>query len=299
MSSLVIELQQEALNPSSDLTDLLRKALVVARKLGIKDFQTWTENELNGYPNSKDLPSYRKVRGTSQSLNPYHGWLPITFDNKELEDGWTLWTCTNPISEIIGLLDSKSDSNTIQVSYSPEGSKVLSESIGGKKRVRLLLGTSSLFPILDSIKTIILNWAMKLEGDNILGKGLTFTVHEKEIAQSPTYNTTNFYGPVSSSQIQQQTSDSTQSLTIDKIDIEPILKIITEIRDKLPELELANELEDELKAEMNTVNAQAISPKPKPSILIESLSTIRRILESASGTIAAELLISLGTIPIL
>ncbi|MDD4877190.1 MAG: hypothetical protein PHQ86_08720 [Dehalococcoidales bacterium] len=297
MSSLVLELQQEALNPSSDLTDLLRKALVVARKLGIKDFQTWTENELNGYPNSKDLPSYRKIRGTSQSLNPYHGWLPITFNNKESEDGWTLWTCIDPISEIIGLLNSKSDSNTIQVSYSPEDSKILSESIGGKKRVRLLVSNSSLFPILDSIKTIILNWAMKLEEDNILGKGLTFTVHEKTIAQSTTSNITNFYGAVSSSQIQQQTSDSIQSLTMDKIDIEPILKIITEIRDRLPELELANELEKELNAELDTVNAQAISPKPKPSILTESKSSIKRILESTASTIATELLIRLGTIP--
>ena len=298
MSSLVIELQQEALNPSSDLTDLLRKALVVARKLGIKDFQTWTENELNGYPNSKDLPSYRKVRGTSQSLSPYHGWQPITFDNKESEDGWTLWTCIDPISEIIGLLNSKSDSNTIQVSYSPEASKVLSESIGGKRRVRLLVSTSSLFPILDSIKTIILNWAMKLEEDNILGEGLTFTSHEKEIAQSPTYNITNFYGAVSSSQIQQQTSDSSQFLTIEKIDIEPILKFIAEVRDKLSETGITGDIEKEVNAELNTLDSQASSPNPKPSIIRESLSSIRRILEGAGGAIAAQLLISLSSISI-
>ena len=298
MSSLVIELQQEALNPSSDLTDLLRKALVVARKLGIKDFQTWTENELNGYPNSEDLPSYRKARGTSQSLNPYHGWVPITFDNKESEDGWTLWTCIDPISEIIGLLNSKSDSNTIQVSYSPEASKVLSESIGGKRRVRLLVGNSSLFPILDSIKTIILNCAMKLEEDNILGEGLTFTSHEKEIAQSPTYNITNFYGAVSSSQIQQQTSDSSQFLTIEKIDIEPILKFIAEVRDKLSETGITGDIEKEINAELNTLDSQASSPNPKPSIISESLSSIRRILEGAGGAIAAQLLISLSSISI-
>lgn len=81
--------------------------------------------------------------------------------------------------------------------------------------------------------------------------------------------------------------------------MEPILKIITAIRDRLPELELVSELEEELNAELDTVNAQGNSPKPKPSILIESLSSIRRILEGTAGTIAAELLIRFSAIPIL
>ena len=79
--------------------------------------------------------------------------------------------------------------------------------------------------------------------------------------------------------------------------IEPILKIITEIRDRLPELELAGESGEALNTELNTVNAQANSPNHKPSILIESLSSITRILEDATGAISTELLIRLGSIP--
>ena len=48
-------------------------------------------NELNGYPDNKVLPDYRKIRGISQCLNPYHGWLPITFVTKESEEYWILW----------------------------------------------------------------------------------------------------------------------------------------------------------------------------------------------------------------
>jgi len=272
--------------------------LVVARKLNVKDFQIWIENELNGYQDSKSLPDYRKIRGVSQALHSYQGWIPIKFDNKDTEDFWTIWICTEPISELVALANAKSDSNIVQVSYSPEGSKALLDSIHTKTQVRLAVGIASLAPILDSVRTIILNWAMKLEEDNILGRGMTFTTHEKEIAQSATYNITNFYGPVSSSQIQQQTSDSTQFLATEKIDIEPILKFIAEIRDRLSELELTSDIKEELNAELNTVDAQAKSPKPKPSIIRESLSTIRRILEGASGAIAVELLISLSSISI-
>lgn len=298
MSSLVSELQQETLNPSTDLADLLRKALLVARKLSIKDFQTWTENELNGYQDNKALPDYRKISGIAQCLNQVYGWVPIKFSNVESEKAWTIWTCTEPISEIIAIVNSKSESNLIQVSYSPEGSKALLDSVGKSTQVRLTVGIASLVPILDSIKTIILNWAIKLEEDNILGDDMTFTPHEKAIAQSATYNITNFYGSVGSSQMQLQTADSTQFLTTEKIDIEPILKFIAEIREKLSDLALTSEVEEEFNAELNTVDAQASSPKPKSSILRESLSSIRRILEGAGGAVAAQLLISLNSMSI-
>jgi hypothetical protein len=51
MASLVLELQREALNSTIPVTDLLRKALVVATELSIKEFQAWIEYELNGYAN--------------------------------------------------------------------------------------------------------------------------------------------------------------------------------------------------------------------------------------------------------
>ena len=62
MDSLVLELQRECLAPGVSVTDLLRKALVVARKLGVKDLQSWIENELNGsMPPSKCRPTVSPV----------------------------------------------------------------------------------------------------------------------------------------------------------------------------------------------------------------------------------------------
>lgn len=48
MASVVIELQREALDRSIPASDLLRKALVVARKLSLPEFQSWIDRELNG-----------------------------------------------------------------------------------------------------------------------------------------------------------------------------------------------------------------------------------------------------------
>jgi hypothetical protein len=293
MSSLVLELQQDALNSSINLADLLRKALLVSKKLRINDFQTWIENELNGYQDKATLPEYRKISGTSQSLDPYHGWLPIHFNNTESEKCWTVWTCAEPISQLLALVDSDSQSDSIQVSYSAEDSKALLANIGRSTQVRLVIGIPSLVSFLDSVRTIVLNWALKLEEDNILGEGVTFTPQEKSVAQSAVYNVTNFYGSVSSSQIQQQTSDSIQSFATDKLDIGPIVKFLTEIKEKLSELQLTSDMEQKINFEVNTIDAQVNSLKPKTAIVRESLSSIRRILEGAGGAIAARLLISL------
>lgn len=47
MSSVIVELQREALDRNVHVSDLLRKALVVARNLALTEFQRWIELELN------------------------------------------------------------------------------------------------------------------------------------------------------------------------------------------------------------------------------------------------------------
>lgn len=49
LGSVVLELQRDALDRSVPITDLLRKAYVIAKKLHITDFEVWAGQELNGY----------------------------------------------------------------------------------------------------------------------------------------------------------------------------------------------------------------------------------------------------------
>jgi hypothetical protein len=297
MSSLVLELQQEALNPKVALPDLLRKALVVARKLDIRDFKTWAENELNGYEDRDLIPNYRKIRGEAQCFNMVRGWVPIMFSERESEEYWTLWSCVESVSEIAVLAGQESGSSFIKASYSAEAAKALCNGIGVSTiPVRLIVPITKLARILDAVRNTILNWAMKLEEDHILGEGMTFTASEKETAKSTTYNITNFFAPVHSSQIQQQTAESTQVVAQVKVDTSDIRAFIEEIKANLHKLGLSSEAEGELNAEIGTLDAQVSSPKPKTSILHESLASVRRILEGASGTIAAQLLMRLGSI---
>jgi hypothetical protein len=85
MAGLVLELQRDAIGSQIRISDLLRKALFAARKLGVLEFQVWIDNELNGYKKVSDIPDYRTIHGILRARNPYHGWIPIMVEDSEAE----------------------------------------------------------------------------------------------------------------------------------------------------------------------------------------------------------------------
>ena len=58
MSSIVIDLQDEILSSDCDIVQILRRAHVIAVKLGLKEFDQWISYELNGYPDQNVCPDY-------------------------------------------------------------------------------------------------------------------------------------------------------------------------------------------------------------------------------------------------
>ena len=89
MSSLVEELQRDALDHRARLSDLLRKAKTIAVKLDLPELEKWVENELNGYQSGADVPDYRVIIGQLQGFNPYHGWRPVQFNDTVTEQKFT------------------------------------------------------------------------------------------------------------------------------------------------------------------------------------------------------------------
>lgn len=113
MTSLVRDLQRNALHNKAPLTDLLMKALFVARKLKITEFETWIKNELEGYSTSNDIPAYRKCYCQIKMYNPSHGWQAIVFSSREKEDFLNSTYIWQPISEIERIRELKSGEITM------------------------------------------------------------------------------------------------------------------------------------------------------------------------------------------
>lgn len=89
------------------------------------------------------------------------------------------------------------------------------------------------------------------------------------------------------SQIQQGTTHSTQTGSFNSQDLQSLADFINLLRGKLPELNLKPEDKKEVEADIETIEAQLSSPKPKSVIIKECLGTIRNILEGITGSILA------------
>src|ERR1041384_868341 len=94
--------------------------------------------------------------------------------------------------------------------------------------------------------------------DKILGEGMTFSKSEKEVAAASVYNVENF---IMSSNAQIQT-----------------------LKEGSDQLSLSTNQSSELEAEIKPLEAQIASPKPKHIVILESLHSIRNILEGAVGS---------------
>ncbi len=137
-------------------------------------------------------------------------------------------------------------------------------------------------------------------GTIAIGVSLTHKgVHEVEEARSRPDKPTEHFPPANNisvqymigSQIQQGSPGATQSLTVaSQGGIEGLEAFINSLKQSVDHLELDEEQRAELEADIQTIEAQIASPKPKQEVLRPGLESIRRILEgSASAAVASPL----------
>lgn len=293
MNSLVLELQKDALDKNTRVSDLLRKAFVISKKLSIIKIEEWLENELNGYPSNSNIPDYRTVHGQIKVWNPYQGWQPLNFsDPKEAEI-----LAKRKINQSIGELDSIVENNKdgeLQVPFTQNIINSLMKSMEIPLHPVLFISYTEVIKILNVVRNTVLNWSLQLEKEGILGEGMSFSKKEKQIADKATYQITNYIGSMQNLQIQQDSSGAIQKLNIG-INIDDLLAFITELNKSIDKLDLEENEKQKLITKIGTIENQANSPKPKQKIIFESLKTLRTILEGVAGNIiAAGLLSKLG-----
>src|SRR5208337_4264867 len=135
MSKVVLELQKECLDPGASVPALLRKAHVIAQKLGLTDFDSWCQKELKGYSaDDSKKPLYRMVTTTLKALNPYRGYIPVFIEDEQMLEKLTNQFVTESVDELETLTSSKQD--TLVFSLNPKVQKYLMEASGISFEVR-------------------------------------------------------------------------------------------------------------------------------------------------------------------
>jgi hypothetical protein len=282
MDSLVIQLQRECLDSTIPTLDIMRKALVVAKKLGLADFQKWVSKEIEGYKLGDEVPDYRMVHGEIKAWNPYHGWIDVMMEDPKVKEAVSVRAIGQPIGELDTIIKG-SGGGTIHISYPPETELALMRGSRVKLKSALRISGATIKGITDRARDIVLNWCLDLEAKGILGEGMTFSEKEKKTASEANYHV-HYHGNVGASQVQQGTVDSSQAISA-QIDLGGVKSLVTELRSHIAELKLTTELERQMLAELASIEAQLSAPHPRPGVIAECLSSVRNILEGCVGSL--------------
>jgi hypothetical protein len=265
MQPLVLQLQADCLDSTVSILEVLRKALVVARKLSLADAVTWIEMELKGFTKRMDAPPpHRMLTGQISARNPYHGWQSIMFDDTAEAEHYSKCFVGQPVGELEDLLSG--GSGTLVMPFDPAVEQELLACLNLPLQPIRQISRASIKGILDAVRHMVLEWCLKLEEDGIVGEGMTFNAKEKEAA-SHVGNIINFNAPVGHSQVQQGTDRSTQSMSVSGVDGKAISEFIGLVTAQLEELKLASGDRAQLQAEVQTLQSQLSAPRPNDSIM--------------------------------
>lgn len=193
--SIVLQLQDLASDGKYEISDLLRKALLVATKLNLNEHRDWILSELNGYRDSSLLPEYRIIHGDLRAQNPYHGLIPFILPHADLMETVTKIRLSESVSSIEQLASSEKK-GSICFFFGPEQEAALMRMQGNYAlRPLRVVGGNVLLAVIQSVRTRILEWALSLEAAGILGEGLSFSEKERSVAMTnKTIQIQNFQG---------------------------------------------------------------------------------------------------------
>jgi hypothetical protein len=285
---LILQIQQAALDSDSSLTDALRKAKIACVKLGLTEFEKWVDLELGGYMDkpTEELPTYRKLYGTPQAYNPFHGWQPIIFQNSENHKIFSFAPIGMMIAAIETSIRGGKSSGWFIFEYSPEMQKAMQDSMNWQGNTHIKLDISQVVTILDAVRNILLNWTLEMEKQGIVGKDLIFTPEEREKSAAVTEKVIHnqiHIGQVGSF-VQTANSSVVQGGVNSVLNMSGIRELIRQIeaeKSRMPKA-IWREIEpavDELKKEMIS--------EQRPSALRRGLGVIQRVCESAASDVIA------------
>lgn len=283
MTGLVLELQADALNEDGvPILSLLRKARVVSIKLGVTTIDQWLEHELSGYPTRSSVPGYRHIVGRTVCRNPYLGWIPLEVRGAKAQKMLSERRLHQPMGELCQFAGA-GVGESVLLMYPAEMAEQIMNGTDARFEPALEVGVNIIHGIIATVRNKILDFALELERQGILGEGMTFTPTEKTAASNISYsiNIENMTG----SQLQQGTTGSTQTYT-QNADLSGISAFVEKLLPAIGELNNSKD-RDQLQSDLETIRSQLKAPTPKTGMIRECLSSVKTVLEGTAGNLAA------------
>jgi len=267
------------------VSDLLRKALVVARKLRIAEFETWINHELRGYPEGHDYPAYRRMHGQLKAYNLHYGWQPVMFRNPDAARDLSSRLVSSTVAQLEASVNGGEAYGMIPVD-DDVAFQISADMDRPPTSFALHVPINEDVRILDTIRNTVLDWALRLEADGILGENLSFTSEEKKTAEASHY-TLVFHGPVTNSQVQQGVEGSSQTMEITGADFRELGPLVDRLLASTSGLGLIKESQQELEAQLNSIRAQLASKDPALGFINACWRIVQGLMLNVAGNVVA------------
>ena len=255
--SLLNQIQDDLTSPSSNLSDILRRAKVLASKLKSSELRTWVKLESEGYESKEDLPDYRQMYlgllGTYKG--PYGGGInnaPIPLMNlpEDVKDWATKFEIYDNAATLEDMLRNGKDS--FQFYHSPELTKLIEYHIG-RQPPMVLVETFKTVPrytltgVVDNIKNRLLDFVLELQEQGINPDEPNSTATDQDLVRGAVVN--HIYGNNNTVAIGDQISQ--QVSVVQNGDIESLFEQLREY--EVPDEDL-EELRDAISAEPESIS---------------------------------------------
>lgn len=190
MPGLIEQLVSDASGSTVPVSQLLRRMKVAAVRLKLDELEEWVEHELNGYPDTAELPGYRFIFGLPQTLHNHWGWRNLKLG--ENAENNLLYSHIQYRQAIATSEEFGAGTGEVRLSFP----RFLEEALlphlaSGVTRIGLLIDRSTMGAMVSGVRNRILDWSLAMEKAGITGEGRSFTPAEQQTAANVTNN---FYG---------------------------------------------------------------------------------------------------------
>lgn len=288
MTPLILQIQADAMDANVRIGMLLRKAKVAAVKLGLKEFGKLVDCELSGYTREEDVPEFRIVFGKLKCLNPFHGWMPVSIGDIQIEEIITRIVIQQPITSLEDTYYNQCEAGYVCYPLNGRQQILLAECTGLRTQYQLHIYYPQIFDILEAIRTKVIDWTLSLEQAGVLGEGMQFTTNEKKVATELTKTIINIGNAGTIGNVHGAVGNLTRS-TVSANHYEGTADDnLDEIRDLVRQiLSQAQNVDPTVRDAASKIDSELRNKTPNKSVIHAGLSTIRTVCEGAAGNLIA------------
>ena len=286
--SLLRDIQTDLSTSGVDVATILRKCKILAARLKSDEFAAWVECELNGYPDSQQIPPYRLLTTTHYGSFANSAWrysksaIPSYVVPEKYREAFTTTEFSDGVAKAEVLAKSKGNITIPKPDLVPAIQQTIANMYC--QEVWAEIPTHEFQQLLSAVKTRILDFVLKLEQESPEAGDapLNSPTISQEILRPLVQNI--FYGS-SIGAIAQNSEDFSQTIQLGASPAD-IAKLAVEFQKHLDELDLTLEEREGAAAEISVLKAGAKS-KLDTTVVRQAARTLRSITEGAIGSLVA------------